>query len=344
MNYIGFDCHKRYTFATKIVAESGEVVKQKLANRPEELRGFIGEGSSVVLEAGRNWDFIYDMIDEEDTEVKLAHPLKVKAIVSANIKTDAIDSETLAYLLMADLIPEAHLRDRANRGKQQVLRQRAFYVNLRSRVKNLIHCLIEKQHYEVREEVEGITDLFGKAGMQWLRSVELSSQDRQLLNSLLELLEQLTIQIAESDGLVKRLYQKDEDAKLVKTIPGIGNFFSVLISTEVDGIARFAAADKFASYCGLVPSTYASGGKLRHGRIIKQGNRWLRWALVEAVWPAIRSNAQLRSYYERIKRRKGALVAAVTTARRMATIVFKVMKDRREFICYRGRPKIKNVS
>jgi transposase len=339
MDYIGLDCHKHYTFATKIVAESGQVIKQKLANRPEELRGFIGTGSKVVVEAGRNWGFIYDMIDEEDTEVKLAHPLKVKAIASAKIKTDSIDSETLAYLLSADLIPEAHLRDRANRGKQQVLRQRAFYVNMRTRVKNRIHCLIDKQPFEVREEVAGITDLFGKAGMQWLRSAELSSQDRQLLNSLLELLEQLTTRIAESDGLVKQLFQQDEDAKLVKTIPGIGNFFSVLISTEVDGIARFASADKFASYCGLVPATYASGGKLRHGRIIKQGNRWLRWALVEAVWPAIRSNAQLRSSYERMKRRKGTRIAAVATARRMATIVFKVMKDRREFICYKGRPK-----
>jgi transposase len=344
MNYIGLDCHKHYTFATKIVAESGEIIKQKLVNTPEELRGFIGEGSRVVLEAGRNWGFIYDMIDEEDTEVKLAHPLKVKAIASAKIKTDAIDSHTLAYLLSADLIPEAHLRDKANRSKQQVLRQRAFYVNLRTRVKNRIHALIDKQPYEARKSIEGVKDLFGKAGMQWLRSVELSPQERKLLNSLLELLEQLTTRIAESDGLVKQLYQKDEDAQLLKSIPGIGDFFSVLISTEVDGIARFASAEKFASYCGLVPATYASGGKIRHGRIIKQGNRWLRWALVEAVWPAIRNNAQLRSYYERIRSRKGVQVAAVATARKMAIIVFKVMKDKREFICYRGRPKIKNAS
>ena len=141
MNYIGLDCHKHYTFATKIVAESGKVIKQKLVNTPEALRCFIGEGSRVVLEAGRNWGFIYDMIDEGDTEVKLAHPLKVKAIASAKIKTDAIDSHTLAYLLSADLIPEAHLRDKSNRSKQQVLRQRAFYVNLRTRVKKPHPCV-----------------------------------------------------------------------------------------------------------------------------------------------------------------------------------------------------------
>jgi len=42
-------------------------------------------------------------------EVILAYPLKVKAIASAKIKTDAVDSRTLARLLMADLIPQAPL-------------------------------------------------------------------------------------------------------------------------------------------------------------------------------------------------------------------------------------------
>jgi len=344
MKFVGLDCHKRYTFATKIVADTGVVVKAKLANNPDELGSFIGKGSKVVLEAGYNWGSIYDMIDDESNEVKLAHPLKVKAIASAKIKTDSIDSETLAYLLMADLIPEAHLRDKANRRKQQVLRQRVLFVKTRTRMKNHIHSLIDKQPYEVRKSIEGLKDLFGKVGMQWLRSVELPPQDRQLLNALIKSLEHLNTQISESDALVKQIYLKDEDAQLLKTIPGIGEFFSVLISTEVDGIGRFPSAEKFASYCGLVPSTYASGGNIRHGRITKQGNSRLRWAMVESAWSAIRANAQLRIYYERIKRSKGARVAAVATGRRMATIVFKVLKDRREFIWYKERAKIKMVS
>jgi len=78
-------------------------------------------------------------------EVKLAHPLKVKAIAEARIKTDSIDSETLAYLLRADLIPEAYLRDKSNLERQKILRMRSFYVKLRTQVKNRVHALIDGQ-------------------------------------------------------------------------------------------------------------------------------------------------------------------------------------------------------
>lgn len=56
MNVIDLDCQKRYTFAAKIVAETGVAVKAKLTNNPDELRSFIGNGSKLVFEAGCNWD------------------------------------------------------------------------------------------------------------------------------------------------------------------------------------------------------------------------------------------------------------------------------------------------
>lgn len=67
--------------------------------------------------------------------------------------------------------------------------------------------------------------------------------------------------------------------KLLKTIPGIGEFFARLIDAEIDDIARFRNPKKLAAYAGLVPSTYSSGGKTFHGKIIKEGNKWLRWAV-----------------------------------------------------------------
>ncbi len=87
----------------------------------------------------------------------------------------------------------------------------------------------------------------------------------------------------------------------MKTIPGIGEFFARLIDAEIDDISRFRNPKKLAAYAGLYRLPISSGGKTFHGKIIKQGNKWLRWAFVEAVTPAIASDAQLRARYEHLK-------------------------------------------
>jgi transposase len=124
--------------------------------------------------------------------------------------------------------------------------------------------------------------------------------------------------------------------KLLKTIPGIGEFFARLIDAEIDEIKRFRNAKKLAAYAGLVPSTYSSGGKTFHGKIIKQGNKWLRWAFVEAVAPALASDPQLRAQYEHLKSR-GVNKARVAIARKLLTIAFQILRDQRPYERRGGR-------
>ena len=76
------------------------------------------------------------------------------------------------------------------------------------------------------------------------------------------------------------------------------------------------------------------GGKTFHGRIIKPGNKWLRWAFVEAVAPAVFCDLEVRTYYQRLKVTKGANRAKVATARRLFTIAFVLLRDARS---YEGR-------
>jgi len=165
--------------------------------------------------------------------------------------------------------------------------------------------------------------------MEWLKQVVLPGQDNQLLASELELLEVLKQKISASNGLVRELARGDKRVKLLRSIPGLGPFFSVLVAKEIDDISRFRDEKKLCAYAGLVPSTYASGGKVFHGRITKTGNKWLRWAFIEAVQPAISSDADLFAYYERLRIRKDANAARVATARRLLTITYRVLSQQR---------------
>ncbi|MDP2728971.1 MAG: IS110 family transposase, partial [Dehalococcoidales bacterium] len=96
-------------------------------------------------------------------------------------------------------------------------------------------------------------------------------------------------------------------------------------------ISRFRDDKKLCAYAGLVPSTYASGGKVFHGRITKTGNKWLRWAAVEAVQKAVRWDPDFRNYYQRIKVKKGTNAAKVATARRLLTIVYRILSQNRPY-------------
>jgi len=78
------------------------------------LSPYAQDGSKAVLESGWNWGLLYDMFSDCDLEVKVAHPLKVKAIAEAKIKTDKISADILAHLLRADLMPECYVRGKSS--------------------------------------------------------------------------------------------------------------------------------------------------------------------------------------------------------------------------------------
>jgi len=337
--YLGVDYAKKFSVAT-LINESGEIVKRsKLMNQRVSFESFLKgfSGIEAVTEAGRHWRVAVELLEGLVEGMKLAHPLKVRAIAEAKVKTDSIDSATLAQLLRANLIPEAHLRSKESVNRQKILRTRSFYVGIRTKIRNRIHHLIDGQGEEIRLEAASFTDLFGRKGKQWLGQLQLQNPDKNMLEDLIESEEHLCKRIQESDSLVKNLFVNDPDSKRVAAIPGFGHFLSVLTVVEIDQIDRFASASKLASYAGLVPSTYSSGGHSWHGKIHKQGNKWLRWGFVEAAIHASAVRGDIRNFYFRIKRKKGSKIARVATARKLCGIVFRILKEKSEYQAFMKR-------
>ena len=338
MNYMGIDHHKQYSHMT-LMDENGDVLRAgRVMNSRREVEDFlsgVADEVEAVIEAGFSSYVMVDLMEELGVKVKIANPSEVKAIAKAKIKTDKRDSKILAHLLRADLIPEVYRRSSENQRDQRVLRQRAFFVATLTRVKNRIHALLAKQNEDALKDMNKVRDIFSKRGMELLKQLELPSTDKQLLEGLLKTYRHLKERIKESDELVKSLYKKMPEAQLIDTVPGFGPFLSVLVAIEIDDVRRFASAAKLHSYAGVIPSTHSSGERTYHGQLIKGGNRWLRWAAVEAVMPATKKDFDLRLFYKRHARRKDANIAKVATARRLLTIIYKILKERRCFEPYK---------
>ena len=85
---------------------------------------------------------------------------------------------------------------------------------------------------------------------------------------------------------------------------------------------------KLVSYAGIAPSTRESSGKTKTGRISKQGSPWLRWILVQCAMTAVRYDQRLKSFYERLKSRKGSVKAIVAVAKEILVIIWYMLTRR----------------
>jgi transposase len=336
MHYVGIDYHKKYSHVAAVNQEGHVVCSERLNNSPDEFQKFFDRldgPSRTVVEASRTWGVMYDLLEESDgvESVTLAHPLKVRAIAEAKVKTDKIDAETLAQLLRADLIPAAYIPRKETRQFKEIIRQRIFLVRLRTKLKNRIHVLLDRLHIPLPP----VSDVFGKKGTAYLKKLRLEGVDGEILRENLLLLEALDGLIQEAEKEIEALVGDDPRVCLLRTIPGLGPVLAAVVAMEIDDVSRFRTPAKLASYSGIVPTTYASGGRLYHGRLIPTCNKWLRWALIEAAWVAMRVSPYCRGFYEKRRSRKNPNTAAVALARRLGEIVWHVLKENR---VYEERP------
>jgi len=334
MYYIGIDHHKKYSQYT-VMDTVGKVLKRaQVSNRAEEIKDFmesLPEGPKVAaMEASRTWGWLFDEMEKYTEEMFLGNPLEMKAIAHAKVKTDSIDSATIAHLLRSNLLPCCFVPSQEVREVKDQLRFRGFLVKVLGMVKNQIHVLIDRNHVLQSEDREWV-GLFSKKGFEALKGVDLPGKERQILDELLKLFESLKSQIEISNGWVEALYESSAQAQLIDTIPGFGHFLSVLVVYEIGDIERFETPKKLCGYAGLVPSTYASGGKSFQGHITKRGNGHLRWALIEAVLPAITSNVVFRTEYEKIRERRGTKIGRVAMGRKLLEWIYRVLKRGQSF-------------
>ena len=329
--FVGMDLHKSTsTFCVK--TKEGVVVREaKILTDRSQVTEFIRSLDaevSIVLEPVSQWYVYADLLQNLDCDVHLAHPMKVKAIASARIKTDEIDASVLCDLLRGNLLPEAYFSSKEVRSWKEVVRHRASVLNLRRQTKNKVHAVLHKQALE-----HPYSNLFGISGTRWLKSLTLSEPFATNLTDLLDCVEYLNEKVKMAEKRIETLVEHHPQAELLTTIPGISYVSALTIISEIGDIHRFPSAKKLCGYAGIVPSTYSSGGKTSHGRITKTGSKWLRYVMIEVAQhqQLCKKTPGFGSYYLKMKKRKGTNPATVATARKLLAVIWRMLTDNRPF-------------
>jgi transposase len=336
MKYMGIDYHKQHFVATTMDEKGRVLSRDKVSTDRGSIRHYFAEtnsdgGVKAVMEACYGWEYFYDEVEDLVDELIMAHPLKTRLIAEARIKTDSIDSETLAHLLRADLIPQAYAPSAETRDIKNLLRYRLSLTAMKVRIKNTIHSVLARNHIEDKNFRE-LSDKFGKKGLAFMRSITLRGNDTGILNEYLDLLGETDSKIKIAESRIRAICREDEICGILRSIPGIGDILAVTIRYEIDDISRFVSSGKLCSYAGLVPSTYSSGNRTFQGRITKQGDKWLRWAMIEAAQRAPVSDMWLREFYNRVSGKKGGKTGRVAVARKLLEIIYVLWTEKRQYV------------
>ncbi len=324
MEYCGLDVHKLSITYTCMTEEGKVLRRERVATTPEAIRGIVapsGGKAWVALETTRGWSYVYDVMEPLGVRIFLAHPRRVKAIASAKVKTDAIDSATLAHLLRTNLLPVSYAPPPPVRSWREFLRTRQALVQMRSACRNRIHDLLAKEGLIVP-----MSDLFGKKGHRWLATQSLSAPHRQLVDLLSNQVGSITQAITEVEENLRHALGDPPVFDRLTTVPGFGLLTAAAFLAEVGDVERFPRARRLVSYLGLAPRVRDSGGHVRIGRLTKEGPPLICSYLVQVVQNSIRSPGPCQDLYLRVRERSGSQAARVAVARKLAILAYLAWK------------------
>lgn len=225
-------------------------------------------------------------------------------------ETDRLDARRLADPLRRDSVVGVYYPPLAIRQVRELCRYRASLVRMRTACKQRLHALLPRQGVPA----PGATDLFGRAGQQWLATLTLPGYAGQSLAGHRHWLAALTHGVLAVTAEVERVATTDPIVQALDGIIGIGPVLALMIRAEIGVIERFPDAAHLASYAGLVPRVEQTGARCYYGRMTRHGSPWLRWALVEAAIHRPRRRDDLGRWATRIALQKGRLKARVAVA------------------------------
>ena len=241
MYYTGIDLHKDMSLLTTINTNGELVEQEKVGNNPASLLTYFqridpqGSRHKAVVESTANWYWLSDLLAEHHIDLTLAHSKYLKAISYAKVKTDKVDSFTLANLLRLDMVPKAHQISHELRPVRDLMRARLSLVVKKTSSRNSIHRLLGKYNL-------GLPRYPKPSDFTRLRT-QLQTEPALQLSLLEEQLSLLSQQILDLEKSLHPELVPHPDIQRLLMIPGIGKILAFTIYLEVDGIERFSSVN-----------------------------------------------------------------------------------------------------
>ncbi len=337
MQMIGCDLHSRQQTLAILDTETGVLEERVLEHTGNKVRDFyaaLPRPARVGIEATGSMHWFLQLMAELDVECQVGHPAKIRACEPRKQKHDRRDALLLLRLLSEDRFPTIWMPSLEQRDVRALLTYRHQWVRIRVRVQNAL------QSIALSHGLRRGTSLWSKAGLHAIQSLRLPPYATERRDALVRLYVQLQREIDELDKMVAECAAQRERARLLMTHPGVGPITALATETILGDPARFADGKAVASYVGLIPGEFSSGGQRQSlGRLTKQGSAMLRFLWCEAVGHAVHKDEQLKRFYRRKLVQKGFAKAKCAAGRKLGIRLWIMLRDNISYeeFCRRAR-------
>jgi transposase len=331
MYYIGLDVHKK-TISYCVKDVTGHIQQQgAIAATRTELDSWmktLPQPWTVAIEASIFTGWVYDYLLPHAAQVKVAHPLMLRAIALAKKKNDRIDASKIADCLRCDFLPECHMASTKTRDRRRTLRYRHLLVRQMVQMKNRVSgLLLETGVTHNKERLHQV---------KYFRELMTDNQEvSESIRPLLRLSHETITRLHKTETALIRSLERDpvlvERIKNLKTIPGIGVITALTWALEMDDVSRFHSVKQAISYCGLCGDERSSADKVLRTPISKQRNKHIQSVLVEAAKFAPQQSHELALVYEKEKQKGNSNRATLAVARKLVAYLLAVDRERRLF-------------
>jgi transposase len=253
------------------------------------------------------------------------------ASLSARInKNDKNDALGIAQMMRVNMYKEVKIKSDNSCELKVLLGSRNQLMSTKQQIMGTIRGLLKiyglkipaktsKFANIVRDQIDGLSDVI-----------------RSAVEATLDSLESTEFAIMKLDKMMMEYCKKDEDCKLLMTVPGVGVVTAMTYKSTLDDPHRFADSEIVGAYMGLTPKQYASGEINRQGSISKMGPKAGRTSLYEAAQSLLvvsKKKHRIKSWGLKLAKKKGMKKAIVAVARKLAVVMHRMLINRTEFIC-----------
>jgi transposase len=330
VKYCGIDLHSNNRVIVVIDEEDRVVGQKRLPNELARIVVFIvqwrDELAGVVIESTYNWYWLVDGLQAAGFQAHLANTAAIKQYDGLKHGGDEADARHLAQLLRLGILPTGTILPRDERAVRDLARKRIQLVRGRTTHILAIENIMARQ-FGARMTSNQIKRLSADD----IDQMPIEADVRLAMNANLAVIGALDAQIEVLERRLRERAKPRPEYAFLTSVPGIGQALSTTILLETGPIDRFASVGNYASYARCVDSAHTSNRKKKGEGNVKNGNKYLAWAFVEAANFARRYCPEAKRFYERKKAKTNNIVATKALAHKLARACYHILREGRPF-------------